>query len=279
MPNQIYTLNPSTIAVTNSFAENVKKLEAVGIPANNIIDIYLESQKYAENIPGMTNPMRYIQTCENRTEPPAIRFRELEKAYNEVVQSWSKLKPLCFIQQYEDYVAKRPNNTGIENGIASRIFFRFTGKENKTLIIDPSPSFIKQQKQYDKQLTYTYTDDRYSQMYQYSKEKDNTKDICCLDKLAFDRVLYFARDSTPEQIQEVLEDIRPALVEQSSTGIYVLMPTSYLEKRHTKGELQFLYSIYNNFIILRGVCTLQNLCQQYHRSRKNFIGNLPQMVI
>lgn len=51
MPNLIYTLDPAQIAVTNSFVENVMKLEAVGIPANNIIDIYLEAQKYAESIP------------------------------------------------------------------------------------------------------------------------------------------------------------------------------------------------------------------------------------
>lgn len=99
MPNLIYTLDPAQITVTNSFAENVMKLEAVGIPANNIIDIYLEAQKYAESIPGLTNPMRYIQACENQTKAPDIRFRELEKAYNEVVQSWSKLKPLSFIRQ------------------------------------------------------------------------------------------------------------------------------------------------------------------------------------
>ena len=40
MPNLIYTLDPAQITVTNSFAENVMKLEALGIPANNIIDIY-----------------------------------------------------------------------------------------------------------------------------------------------------------------------------------------------------------------------------------------------
>ena len=248
MPNLIYTLDPAQITVTNSFVENVMRLEAVGIPANNIIDIYLEAQKYAESIPGLTNPMRYIQACENQTKAPDIRFRELEKAYNEVVQSWSKLKPLSFIRQYEDYVAKRPNNTGIENGIVRQIFSRFTTTENKTLIIDPSPSFVKLRKQYDNQLTYTYSDDRYSEMFQYSENKENTKQICCLGKRSLDRVLYFARDSTPEQIQEVLEEIRPALVEQSSTNIYILMPTGYLEKRHSKGELwQYLtknYTVY-----------------------------------
>ena len=99
MPNLIYTLDPAQITVTNSFVENVMKLEAVGIPANNIIDIYLEAQKYAESIPRMTNPMRFIQAHENQSKSADIRFRELEKAYNEVVQSWSKLKPLSFIRQ------------------------------------------------------------------------------------------------------------------------------------------------------------------------------------
>lgn len=245
MPNQIYSLNPSTIIVTSSFEENVKKLESVCIPSKHIIDIYIESQKYAQNIRDMTNPMRFIEARESKGEFSDIRFRQLERAYNDVVRSWSKLKPLSFIQQYEAYVAKRPNNTGIENGIASEIFFRFTYKQNKTLIVDPTPSFIKQQEQYGNQLTYTYSDDRYSQMCQYTKERDNIKDICCMDEQSFDRVLYFARDSTPEQIQKVLEDIRPTLVEQSSTNIYILMPTGYLEKRHSKGELwQYLTENY-----------------------------------
>lgn len=262
MPNLIYTLDPAQITVTNSFAENVMKLEAVGISANNIIDIYLEAQKYAESIPGLTNPMRYIQACENQTKAPDIRFRELEKAYNEVVQSWSKLKPLSFIQQYGEYVAKRPNNTGIENGIVRQIFSRFTTTENKTLIIDPSPSFVKLRKQYDNQLTYTYSDDRYSEMFQYSENKETTKQICCLGKRSLDRVLYFARDSTPEQIQEVLEEIRPALVEQSSTNIYILMPTGYLEKRHSKGELwQYLtknYTVYKIVLMPQDVVNEKN---------------------
>ena len=36
MPNQIYSLNPSTIIVTSSFEENVKKLESVCIPSKHI---------------------------------------------------------------------------------------------------------------------------------------------------------------------------------------------------------------------------------------------------
>ena len=251
MPNQIYSLNPSTIIVTSSFEENVKKLESVCIPSKHIIDIYIESQKYAQNIRDMTNPMRFIEARESEGEFSDIRFRQLERAYNDVVRSWSKLKPLSFIQQYEAYVAKRPNNTGIENGIASHIFFRFTTTENKTLIVDPTPSFIKQQEQYGNKLTYTYSDDRYCQMCQYTKERDNIKDICCMDEQSFDRVLYFARDSTPDEIQQVLENIKSALVEKASTGIYVLMPTAYLEKRYSKGEFwDYLTENYTIFKIV-----------------------------
>ena len=251
MPNQIYSLKPSTIIVTSSFEENVKKLESVCIPPKHIIDIYIESQRYAQNIRDMTNPMRFIEARESEGEFSDIRFRQLERAYNDVVRSWSKLKPLSFIQQYEDYVAKRPNNTGIENGIASEIFFRFTSKQNKTLIVDPTPSFIKQQQQYGNQLIYTYSDDRYCQMCQYTKEKDNIKDISCMDEQSFDRVLYFAQDSTPDEIQQVLENIKSALVEKASTGIYILMPTAYLEKRHSEGEFwDYLTENYTIFKIV-----------------------------
>ena len=97
MPNQIYSLNPSTIIVTSSFEENVKKLESVCIPSKHIIDIYIESQKYAQNIRDMTNPMRFIEARESEGEFSDIRFRQLERAYNDVVRSWSKLKPLSFI--------------------------------------------------------------------------------------------------------------------------------------------------------------------------------------
>ena len=251
MPNLIYSLNPSKISVTNSFAEKVEKLKSLGIPASNIIDIYIESQKYAKDIPSLTNPMRFIEARESETEFSDIRFRQLERAYNDVIRSWSQLKPLSFIQQYEAYVAKSPNNTGIENGIVSQIFFRFTTMENNTLIVDPSPSFIVQQKKYHYQLTYTYFDDRYYEMCRYSEEKDSIKDFRHLGKQSFDRVLYFARDSTPEEIQHVLENIKSALMEQISTGIYILMPTMYLEKRHTKGELwSYLTENYTVFKIV-----------------------------
>lgn len=237
MPNQIYSLNPSDIVIMNSFAENVEKLNSIGIPASNIIDFYIEAQKYAKSICSLTNPMRYIEAREGQSELSDIRFRELERTYKEVVQSWSKLKPFSFIQQYEAYVAKHPNNTGIENGIVSQIFFWFTTVGNNTLVVNPSPSFIKQQKEYNHQLTYTYFDDRYYEMCRYSEEKDNVKDFRHLGKRTYDRVLYFARDSAPEEIQQVLENINSALIEQSSTGIYILMPTAYLEKRHSKGTL------------------------------------------
>ena len=147
MPNQIYSLNPSDIVIMNSFAENVEKLNSIGIPASNIIDFYIEAQKYAKSICSLTNPMRYIEAREGQSELSDIRFRELERTYKEVVQSWSKLKPFSFIQQYEAYVAKHPNNTGIENGIVSQIFFWFTTVGNNMLVVNPSPSFIKQQKE------------------------------------------------------------------------------------------------------------------------------------
>ena len=251
MPNQIYSLNPSTIIVTSSFEENVKKLESVCIPSKHIIDIYIESQRYAQNIRDMTNPMRFIEARESEGEFSDIRFRQLERAYNDVVRSWSKLKPLNFIQQYEAYVAKYPNNTGIENGIASQIFFRFTTEGNKTLVVDPSPSFIKQQKEYTHQLTYTYFEDRYCEMCRYSEEKDTVKDFRHLGKQTYDRVLYFARDGAPEEIQQVLENIKSALIESISTGIYILMPTAYLEKRHSDGELwEYLTKNYTVFKII-----------------------------
>lgn len=97
------------------------------IPPKHIIDIYIESQRYAQNIRDMTNPMRFIEAQESEGEFSDIRFRQLERAYNDVVRSWSKLKPLSFIQQYEAYVAKRPNNTSIENGIASQVLLMESG--------------------------------------------------------------------------------------------------------------------------------------------------------
>lgn len=249
--NQIYSLNPTQVTVTKSFSENVEKLKSMCIPTQHIIDIYIESQKYAKDIRSLTNPMRFIEARESETELSDIRFRQLERAYNDVVQNWSKLNPLQFMQQYEAYIANRPNNTGIENGIVSQIFFRFTTKENKTLIIDPTPSFIKQQQEFSKHLTYTYSDDRYFEVIRYSTEKDHVKEMRYLDKQFFDRVLYFARDNTPDEIQRILENIKSALIEQRSTGIYILMPTVYLEKRISKGELwNFLKDNYTIFKIV-----------------------------
>ena len=67
------------------------------IPPQHIIDIYIESQKYAKDIRSLTNPMRFIEARESETELSDIRFRQLERAYNDVVQNWNKLNPLQFM--------------------------------------------------------------------------------------------------------------------------------------------------------------------------------------
>lgn len=233
--NQTYSYSPTSISVTNDFEKSVDQLRSLGITSKNIIDIYIESQKYAQGIRSMENPMRYIESCEGHGSPPDIRFRQLERIYKEVVKKWSKLNPYKFIEQYEMYVEKRPNNTGVENGIASQFFFRFSSSDDRTLVIDPSPSFLVQQRQYGKRLTYAFTDDRYSEIYLHSAEKDNIAQLGSLGVSSFNRVLYFARDSTADQIQQILERLAPALIKQTSTNIYILMPTEYLEKRKTNG--------------------------------------------
>lgn len=257
--NQTYTYSPTSIAVTGDFAESIDQLRSLGITPQYIIDIYIESQKYAQGIRAMENPMRYIESCEGHGSPPDIRFRQMERIYKEVVKKWSKLKPSEFIHEYETYVEQRPNNSGIENGIVSQIFFRFTGVDNHTLVVDPSPSFVIQQQQYNKNLKYTFTDDRYCEIYSQSAEKSNVAPLEHLGVSSYDRVLYFARDSTPEQIQQVLETLRPALVKQTSSNIYILMPTMYLEKRHSEGALwNYLTENYTIFKLVlmdqRAVC-------------------------
>ena len=92
MPNQIYSLNPSTIIVTSSFEENVKKLESVCFPQKYIIDIYIKSQKYAQNIRDMTNPMRFIEARESEDEFSDIRFRQFERGQITITSATLKNK-------------------------------------------------------------------------------------------------------------------------------------------------------------------------------------------
>ena len=251
MPNQIYSLSPSATPVMSSFVENVEKLRSISISPSHIIDIYVESQKYAQGISSLSNPMRFIESRESKSSFSDVRFRQLERVYKEVVRSWSKLKPSEFVQQYETYVEQRPNNSGIENGIVSQIFFRFTSSDNRTLVVDPSPSFIVQQQRYNKSLKYTFTDDRYCEIYSHGTKKSDVAYLGHLDVSAYDRILFFARNSTPDQIQQVLENLRPALVKQTSTNIYILMPSVYLEKRKTAGTLwNYLTENYTIFKIV-----------------------------
>ena len=42
-PNQIYSFNPTQVIVTNSFAENVKKLKSMCIPPQKIKILHIQS--------------------------------------------------------------------------------------------------------------------------------------------------------------------------------------------------------------------------------------------
>ena len=225
--------------VTNDVAEGIKKLREQYIDFEHILDVYIHSQKVANNINRIYNPMRYISACaQSSEEKQVLRFCDLEPVYNEVVEKWCKIPPYEFILQYEAYVYQKMNESGIENGLLYERFFGGALSNESLLVVDPSPSFLKKCKKNKKEITFAFTDTRYHEAYSFDKElKSKVRTIDCIQSGKYHRALFFAGNQTQDGIQEMLERARGGLVAARQTNIYLMIEAKHLEKRKSNPAL------------------------------------------
>ena len=230
---------PVPSKVSRQVAEGIDKLREHNIDSENILDIYIESQKYLSGKTWVTNPMQYIRSClQNDKDNLTLRFREIEKTYNLVVKDWLKIPPEEFVEQYESYVLSRQNDSGWENGFLCENFFGRCFQDEKILVVDPSPSFLRACKRYAKDITFAFTNDSYYIAYT-SNSKSRTLNIKKIDVLTrkYSTVLFFASYSSQSDLIFNLNYVRNVLVAEEGTNIYIVLAAKHLEKRKTKPEL------------------------------------------
>lgn len=245
---------PLSTAVSQTVAQHFDKLKDIGFSDNMLLELYAEVLEFRPSKKELINPMPYIGRCMGQSKELAqIHMRELEVAYKETALEFTKIKPLDFIAQYETYTQGKVNDTAIENGLFFESFYKFAHKEDRILVIDPSPSMMRLCYQKSLEIKYTFTDNLYLKIFQHSALKTKVVDIWEMNEPMFDRVLYCGRNQSEAKLRSTLELIRDVLVPQKQTNIYMLMPTQYIEKRETAGELwNFLnqnYTIYKITLI------------------------------
>lgn len=233
-----FTFNPTPATLRINVEKHIESLIEHGFDAGKILDIYIESQKLNRGIKNLTNPMRYLASYLDEAKGNSdVRFRELERIYNNVVRDWSKIKPANFMQQYLTYINQGVNDTGIDNGFIREHFLDFSMKEEKLLIINPHPVVMEECLKSDKDISFAFTNDRYYQVYLTSDAAKKLEKLHNLPPERYHRVLSFCNDSTQDEIADLLDILSPALDEQTKTNIYIVMPTKYVEKRYSQPVL------------------------------------------
>lgn len=230
----------SPTRVSRDVAEGIEKLREQNIDGGNILDVYIESQKYSAGKKWIINPMRYVSACEQKDKNiPSLRFRDLEPVYNNVVPKWADIPPDKFIEQFESYVYQQNNESGWETGFISEGIFGRAQDDENILVVDPSPAFFRECKAKDKDITVAYSEQRYYEAYSAAKKLKELRVISrdSITSEKYQKALCFGSYYSQHEIIDMLEDVRVGLVPQKSVKIYLVTAAKYLEKRKSESAL------------------------------------------
>ena len=260
--SKLFPFVPTPATVSSKVAEHIDNLMACGFDRGKILDIYVESQLLSNGFNNIKNPMRYMSSYLGAAKgDPDIRFRALERVYNDTVRAWSKIEPKDFLQQFDAYVNQGVNDTGLENGMIREHFLSFSFRDEKLLVIDPHPEVMDTFRKENRDISFAFSDERHYQAYESKKSGFQIVRLCSLPKAQYNRVLYYAGTHSPEAIRNTLENIRDSLVQKKETNIHIVMQTRFLEKRKRNPELwdhlEQYYSIFKICLIDKKAVNLQ----------------------
>lgn len=163
---------------------------------------------------------------------------------------WKGVKEADFLTCYCAHIAQckgsdsrliLQNEYGIDNSIVFERFFRSVNSTDYILIINPHPQFVQSLETISAHITITYTDDQYVEMMSTPKSKSNRKceskvvvaPISQLEKYKYNRALFFTQNLTTSQIVLAMEQLKPLLVDDKDTIIYLQMPSKHLDNKHS----------------------------------------------
>ena len=173
---------------------------------------------------------------------------------------WKGVKEADFLTCYCDYITRCKGSDsrlilqseyGIDNGIVFERFFRSVNSTDHILIINPHPQFVQSLETISAQITITYTDEQYAEIMSApeskskSKSKSKTKvafaSIPQLENNRYNRALFFTQNLTTAQIVLAMELLKPLLIDDKDTIIYLQMPSKHFDSKHNRPVLREVF--------------------------------------
>lgn len=179
-----------------------------------------------------------------------------------LTDSWKGVKGADFLSCYCSYITQCKGSDsrlvleseyGIDNGIVSERFFRSVSSTDNILILNPHPQFVQFLETISAQITITYTDDRYAEIMSISENKSKSKSksmsktkvvfasIAQLENVKYNRALFFTQSLTTAQIVLAMEQLKPLLIDDKDTIIYLQIPSKHLDNKHSRPVLREVF--------------------------------------
>lgn len=223
---------------------NKYKFESKEVVLNHfVVDIigeFVKSGYTAEHILGSF--LDYKKGVRNSTYP--------------LVESWRGVNGSDFLTCYCDYIAKEKKSDqrivlesecGIDEGFVSERFFRSVKATDNILIVNPHPQFVQSLAEHSCHITVSYTNDQYTEVMQKSKSKKEISYTTFghLSPNTYNRILFFGQSMSTQQIVSALKQIKPLLIEDKDTIVYMQIPAKHIDGKHNRPVLrEVLHSDY-----------------------------------
>ena len=206
--------------------------------------------KYHQSSTSLSANLKFAADMFNRCDLPlklidcynAIKQKDIKKLKDipqRIVDLLEPIPPNRFIQEIDALQYPR-NDTGIENSLVYKEFWSSISINDQILLINPHITFLKGCKYNLHRLTVTYTDKEKVTLLSLIRgyDKYHPTPLPRLNKSQkFTRVLYFVRDSDPNEVITTLEHIRPYLA-ANDVSIHILLPNVYLDRNNSQNELR-----------------------------------------
>lgn len=248
-PTITYPFKETPVKVTHAVTHGIDQLTAIGVNKLHLMDIYLDAlfiRNHQTNCrQEIRNPHRYLKAVHGMTlDQRRITNHEFEKEFNATIEAWMKIEPLSFLCQYESYLNKRKNDSGLENGmVATRLFARVT-PDMQLLIVNPSPNILSHiagnARLLSMRITFAFEDDRHAQICSYYPWPANINSVSLEQvdyTIPYAMVCVMGAGERYNAVCTVLQSIAASELHRK-TKIFLYVPTAFIDRREKEDLLR-----------------------------------------
>lgn len=248
-PTVTYPFKETPVKVTHAVTHGIDQLTAIGVNKLHLMDIYLDAlfiRNHQTNCrQEIRNPHRYLKAVHGMTlDQRRITNHEFEKEFNATIEAWMKIEPLSFLCQYESYLNKRKNDSGLENGmVATRLFARVT-PDMHLLIVNPSPNILSHiagnARLLSMRITFAFEDDRHAQICSYHPWPANISSVSLEQvdyTIPYAMVCVMGAGERYNAVCTVLQSIGASELHRK-TKIFLYVPTAFIDRREKEDLLR-----------------------------------------